>query len=111
MEQPDKEIKTLIITSSTIEIIYENDINEIINKDSTGYKKLYDIWLKEQPMFISDIYKIQMRDLNYASRNNITSINNLNNFFSELNKTEALKFIDYMRKRDLTYEKQKWIIK
>ena len=110
MEEIDKEIKTLLLTLTTIEITYENDIEEIVNKNAEGYKKLYDAWLLEQPMFISDIYKTQMRDLNFAARNNQTSLNNLNIFLSEDNYTEALKFITYMRKRDLTYEKQKWTV-
>jgi hypothetical protein len=110
MEEIDKEIKTLLLTPTTIEITYENDIEEIVNKNAEGYKKLYDAWLLEQPMFISDIYKTQMRDLNFAARNNQTSLNNLNIFLSEDNYTEALKFITYMRKRDLTYEKQKWTV-
>jgi hypothetical protein len=110
MEEIDKEIKTLLLTPTTIEITYENDIEEIVNKNAEGYKKLYDAWLLEQPMFISDIYKTQMRDLNFAARNNQTSLNNLTIFLSEDNYTEALKFITYMRKRDLTYEKQKWTV-
>lgn len=108
MEYLDKEIKQLILTPTTIEITYENNIIEIVNKNGDGYKKLYDAWLLEQPMFISDIYKTQMRDLNFAARNNHESINNLNNFLSDANKDEALKFITYMRKRDLTFERQKW---
>jgi hypothetical protein len=110
MEQLDKEIKELVLTATTIEITYENDVIEIVNKNGGGYKKLYDAWLLEQPMFISDIYKTQMRDLNFAARNNQESINNLNNFLSESNHTEALKFITYMRKRDLTFERQKWTV-
>lgn len=108
MEYLDKEIKQLILTPTTIEITYENNIIEIVNKNGDGYKKLYDAWLLEQPMFISDIYKTQMRDLNFAARNNHESINNLNNFLSQENQDEALKFITYMRKRDLTFERQKW---
>lgn len=110
MEEPDKEIKSLLLTQETIEITYENDIIEIITKDSNGYKKIHDAWLLEQPMFISDIYKTQMRDLNYASRNNSTSLLQLNDFFQPENYDEALKFINYMRKRDLTFEKQKWTV-
>lgn len=110
MEEPDKEIKSLLLTQETIEIIYENDIIEIITKDSNGYKKIHDAWLLEQPMFISDIYKTQMRDLNYASRNNSTSLSQLNEFFQPENYEDALKFINYMRKRDLTFEKQKWTV-
>jgi len=111
MEETDKKIKNLILTTTTIEIIYENDVIEIINKNKDGYKKLYDGWLLEKPMFISDIYKMQMRDLNFASRNNQESLNNLNLFFDENNYNEALKFIEYMRKRkNLTFDKDKWTI-
>ena len=108
MEQPDEEIKTISFTETTVEIIYANDISEIITKDSAGYKKLYDAWLVQQPMFISDIYKTQMRDLTFAARNTIPSVLQMNKFLSEANKDEALKFIDYMRKRDLTFERKKW---
>jgi len=109
MEQPDIEVKDIQITDNDFKIIYENDAIEIIEKSQSGYKKLFDAWLLEQPMFISDIYKTQMRDLNFASRGNETSINQLNSFFKEENKNEVIKFISYMRKRDLTFEKQKWI--
>jgi len=108
MEEQNEEIKTIVFFDNTIEITYNNNIKEIIVKDKEGYKKLYDAWLLEQPMFISDIYKSQMRDLTYASRNNITALGQINNFLSENNKEEALKFINYMRKRDLTNERQKW---
>ena len=109
MEQPDIEIKDLEITDIDFKIIYQNDAIEIIEKNKDGYKKLFDAWLIEQPMFISDIYKTQMRDITFGSRNNQTSVNNLNNFFIENNKIEVIKFLNYMRKRDLTFEKQKWI--
>jgi len=109
MEQPEEEIKSIIFNDDNIHITYMNDIEEIVTKDVEGYKKLYDVWLKEQPMFISDIYKMQMRSLNFIlKKNNETAIQELNNFLSENNREEALKFINYMRKRDLTFEKQKW---
>jgi len=108
MEEQNEEIKTIVFLDKAIEITYNNNVKETIVKDKEGYKKLYDAWLLEQPMFISDIYKSQMRDLTYASRNNITALGQINNFLSESNKDEALKFIIYMRKRDLTNERQKW---
>lgn len=108
MEQPDEEIKTVSFTDTTVEIIYANDKTETIIKDSEGYKKLYTAWLVEQPMFISDIYKTQMRDLTFASRNTIPCVLQMNKFLSETNREEAVKFIEYMRKRDLTFERQKW---
>jgi len=109
MEYPEEDVVDVILTETEIKIIYQNGGNEILTKDKDGYKRMFDEWLKEQPMFISDIFKTQIRDLSFGSRNNQASVNNLNNFFSENNKTEVIKFLNYMRKRDLTFEKQKWI--
>lgn len=109
MEYPEEDVIDVSLTETDITIVYQNGGNEIITKDKVGYKMMYDEWLLEQPMFISDIYKTQMRDLNFAYRNNAVSLDNMNKFFSESNKTEVIKFLNYMRKRDLTFEKSKWI--
>ena len=108
MEYPEEDVVDVSLTETEINIVYQNGGTEILTKNKDGYKKMFDNWLVEQPMFISDIYKTQMRDLNFAARNNHESINNLNNFLSQENQDEALKFITYMRKRDLTFERQKW---
>jgi len=110
MEYLENEIKT-IEYGEVIKIVYDNDEIELIERNKDGYKKLYDAWLKEQPMFISDIFKTQMRDLTFATRGNESSINQLNSFLSEENAEQATKFIVYMRKRDLTFERSKWIKK
>jgi hypothetical protein len=109
MEYPEEDVVDVSLTDTDINIVYQNGGNGILTKDKEGYKKMYDEWLLEQPMFISDIYKTQMRDLSFGSRNNQTSVDNLNKFFSENNKTEVIKFLNYMRKRDITFEKAKWI--
>lgn len=109
MEYPEEDVVDVSLTDTDINIVYQNGGNGILTKDKEGYKKMYDEWLLEQPMFISDIYKTQMRDLSFGSRNNQASVDNLNNFFSESNKTEVIKFLNYMRKRDITFEKNKWI--
>ncbi len=108
MEYVEEQIKDIVMTNDEIQITYMNDMIEVIGKNKEGYKKMYDGWLVEQPRFISDIYKTQMRDLFFASRGNMTNINNLNNFFIENNKTDVLKFLTYMRSRDLTFERDKW---
>ncbi len=109
MEYLDEDVIDVSLTDSDINIVYQNGGNGILTKDKEGYKKMYDEWLLEQPMFISDIYKTQMRDLSFGSRNNQASVDNLNKFFSESNKPEVIKFLNYMRKRDITFEKAKWI--
>ena len=86
----------------------DNNTNEILEKKFETYKRMFDEWLLEQPMFISDIFKNEMRNLNYASRNNENSIQELNRFFSIGNEENVLKFLNYMRSRDLTFEKKKW---
>lgn len=108
MEYLDREIVNISFTPENITIIYDNDQQEIVEKTKEGYLNLYNAWLKENPMFISDIYKSQMRDLTFASRNYSDALHNINVFLTEENREEALKFIVYMRKRDLTYERAKW---
>jgi hypothetical protein len=109
MDFPDEDVLDVLLTYEDITITYQGGGTEVIGKNKDGYKILFDAWLKEQPMFISDIYKTQMRDLTFGARNNQVSVNNLNSFFTENNKVDVIKFINYMRKRDLTFEKEKWI--
>lgn len=103
-------ITSVILSDNTIEVFYndDNNTNEILEKKFETYKMMFDEWLLEQPMFISDIFKNEMRNLNYASRNNENSIQELNRFFSIGNEENVLKFLNYMRSRDLTFEKKKW---
>jgi hypothetical protein len=108
MEYLDLAIKDVVFTNETIELTYENDEKEIVEKTKEGYKKLYNAWLKENPMFISDKFKTQMRDLTYASNGNMTNLNEINGFLSEGNREKAIEFMTYMRTRDLTYERSKW---
>lgn len=106
MDYLENEITEIVFTPETITITYDNNQTEIVEKTKQGYRKLYDAWLKEQPMFISDIYKTQMRDLSFAFRNDEASFNQLSLFLSEENKEEALKFIVYMRREILLLKKQ-----
>jgi len=108
MEYLENEVVSVEFNDISFIITYDNNETEIIERTKQGYRKLYDAWLKEQPMFISDIFKTQMRDLTFASNGNQVAMNELNNFLSETNKEQAIKFIVYMRKRDLTFERAKW---
>lgn len=108
MEYLENEITDIVFTPESITITYDNDKIEIVEKTKEGYRKLYDAWLLEEPMFITDSYKTQMRDLAMSFRKDDSSFNNLNAYLSQENKEEALKFIIYMRKRDLAFERAKW---
>jgi hypothetical protein len=103
-------ITSVILTDTTIEVCYDDDNNthQILQKNQQTYKQMYDEWLLEQPMFISDIFKNEMRNLSYSCGNNEKSIQELNSFFSNGNQEKVLKFLNYMRSRDLTFEKKKW---
>ena len=81
MEYLDLAVKDIVFTNETIELTYENDAKEVVQKRREGYKDLYNAWLKENPMFISDKFKTQIRDLTYASNGNETNLNEINNEF------------------------------
>jgi len=66
MEYLENEIVNMVFTPESFTITYDNDKTEVVEKNMDGYRNLYNAWLKEQPMFISDIYKTQMRDLTFA---------------------------------------------
>ncbi len=110
MDFKSNSITSVVLTDTTIEVFYddENNTSEILEKNHDTYKRMNQEWLVEQPMFISDIFKNEMRNLNYASRNNESAVRELNSFFSVGNEETVLKFLNYMRTRDLTFEKKKW---
>jgi hypothetical protein len=94
---------------SELIITYDNNLTETLVKGKETYDKMYKEWLKEQPPFISDIYKQTMNNIILSAiHHNNKCITDLNGFFIADNKEEVLKFIKYMRTRDLTQEKLKW---
>jgi dihydrofolate reductase len=109
MEYINNKIVDITFIENTMIIYYDNNETEslILGKDT--YKKMYKEWLVEQPPFISDIYKKNMNNIILSSiHNNQDCVNSLNNFFVYNNKEDVIKFINYMRSRDLTQEKLKW---
>ena len=109
MEYTNNKISDIAFIENTMIIYYDNNETEslILGKDT--YSKMYKEWLVEQPPFISDIYKQNMNNIILSSiHNNPDCVNALNNFFVDNNKEEVIKFLDYMRTRDLTQEKLKW---
>ena len=117
MEQlgpPPVEIKDVSINDETsmIVVTYENDNVEEIPKGPDGYIKMHKEWLVDEPPHISDIYKVQMRDIILVSINNDQGcLNNINSFFVNENKVAVVKFIKYMRTRDLSDAKKIWTVR
>jgi hypothetical protein len=109
MEYTNSKISDIAFIENTMIIYYNNNETEslILGKDT--YSKMYKEWLVEQPPFISDIYKQNMNNIILSTiHNNPDCVRALNNFFVDSNKEEVIKFINYMRSRDLTQEKLKW---
>jgi len=109
MENINNKIVDIVFNENNMIISYDNEQTETLSIGKETYSKMYKEWLVEQPPFISDIYKQNMNNIILSSiHNNIDCANTLNNFFVENNKQEVIKFINYMRSRDLTQEKLKW---
>ena len=90
-------------------ITYDNELTETLVVGKETYDKMYKEWLKEQPPFISDVYKQMMNNIILtAIHNNQKCVTDLNSFFRVENKDEVINFIKYMRSRDLTQEKLRW---
>lgn len=113
MEQVGIEISNVVIDeSNTIVISYVNNETERLPKTVETYKRLYADWLENDPPFISDIFKVQMRDIILASINNDeVCINELENFFTNSNIEEVKRFLVYMRERDTAPARSIWTAK
>jgi hypothetical protein len=109
MEYITNEVVDVSFNGEDITVSYDNNLTETFTIGKVAYDKMYKEWLKEQPPFISDIYKQVMNNIILSSiHNNQKCITDLNGFFVAENKEDVLKFIKYMRTRDLTQEKLKW---
>jgi hypothetical protein len=113
MEQVGIEISNVVIDeSNTIVISYINNETERLPKTVETYKRLYADWLEQDPPFISDIFKVQMRDIILASINNDSvCIEELDKFFSNSNIEEVKRFLVYMRDRDTAPARSLWTAK
>ena len=109
MEHINSELVDITFDDNKMIIAYDNGLTETLVIGKETYEKMYKEWLVEQPPFISDVYKINMNNIILASiHKKQECITSLNGFFVADNKDEAIKFIKYMRGRDLTQEKLKW---
>ena len=109
MENTNSTLVDITFTENSFTITYDNELTETLVIGKETYEKMYIEWLKEQPPFISDVYKQNMNNIILtAIHKKKESIAELNGFFREENKVEVLNFIKYMRGRDLTQEKLRW---
>jgi hypothetical protein len=109
MENSGVEIQNVVLKDSIIEVAYENGAIETLPNNLDTYKAFYNLWLKDNPPFISDIHKVIMRNIILASTLDNPDgkyIHELNMFFS--NDPNMIKrFLTYMRKRVDTLPEKK----
>ena len=100
MEYSDLDINSIEKHDDHIKIIYSNNQLEIMNISLETYKQMNEKWLKATPMFLTDKYKDNMRNISFAAiQSRQTCINELNKFFKTESEKNIKDFLTYMRKR------------
>lgn len=108
MENPGIDIQSVQLASGNIVVAFVNGATESYPNTADTYKLFHDKWLKDNPPFISDRYKVQMRNIILASINNNTKcINDMKKYFETPNEETVKKFFTYMRNRDSILPAQK----
>lgn len=111
MENIGTELQSVQLSGENIVITYVNGAVETLPNNVETYKLFYNKWLLSNPPFISDLYKVQMRNITLASiNNNQKCIADLTKYFQSPNEAVVQKFFTYMRKRDiiLPAKKAQW---
>lgn len=110
MDNEGIEIDSVEFTENDIIIKYQNNTIETLPRTIETYKAFHNKWLVENPPFISDIYKAQMRNIILSCiNNNKNCIEELNQFFQSPNEETVKKFFTYMRNRHITLPPKKAI--
>lgn len=88
-------------------------LHERVELNEQYYLNIYDSFIKDVPVFISDKHKQIMKHINFVkiNKDKELSIKSLENFFS--NNENATKFLKYIRTRKdaILAEKSKWTVK
>lgn len=111
MENPGVEITSVDLSDNQIKITYANDAIEILPTNHDTYQKFHETWLVPNPPFITDRFKIEMKDITLCTINHKQSCEDcLDKFFSPSNEAKVKDFLTYMRKRSdiLPAERAKW---
>lgn len=109
MENLGNIITDVIIIDDNIFITYDNGSIETLPKTVDTYKRMYEMWLIDEPIFISDKFKQMLNNL-ILINSDIKHIEKINDFFVESNIVNVKKFLIYMRGRKeyIAAEKIKW---
>lgn len=108
MEQEGVDIASVELSNNEIKVIYANGATETLTNSTDTYKAFYDKWLLNTPPFISDKFKVQMRDISLATlTHKSSSISALAQYFQSPNEANVKSFFAYMRSRDTILPPQK----
>ena len=106
----DKNIITIEVIGDVLHINYDDTSMEILELSEENYKKMYELWFKEVPMFISDKHKEVIKSLNFVkiNKDKLNNMSFLNNYFKDVEKAKL--FFNYMkiRKNKILNDKKAW---
>ena len=112
------EISNINSVDNVLFIDYLNEIDnsilqERVELNEEYYLYIYNTFIKDVPVFISDKYKQILKHINFVkiNKDKEISIKSLEEFFSDNNN--ATKFLKYIRTRKniILAEKSKWTVK
>ena len=110
MENIDKNITTIEVIGDVLHINYDDTSMEILELTEENYKKMFELWFKEVPMFISDKHKEVIKSLNFVkiNKDKLNNMSFLNKYFKDTEKAKV--FFDYMkiRKDKILNDKKGW---
>lgn len=100
MEHAGVEIRSVQLADGNVIVTYENDAVETLTNTKDTYTAIYNHWIKDNPPFISDSHKLEMRNITLAAiNNNEKCLSDLSAYFQSPNEETVKKFFTYMRKR------------
>lgn len=111
MENKGIEISSIDLSNNEIKISYQNNAIETLPNNHSTYQLFYDSWIVSNPPFITDRFKIQIKDITMCCINHKQSCEDcLDNFFKPGNEKTVKEFLTYMRKRSeiIPLERVKW---
>jgi len=111
MDNQGVEITSVQLPAGSIVIKYANGATETLPNTHATYEMMHEKWIIPLPPFITDKYKIQMRDITLCCINHNEKCEcAIKDFFTSPNEEQVMKFLKYMRSRHiiLPEEKAKW---
>lgn len=111
MENPGVEISSVDLSNENITVTYANNAIEVLPNTHESHQKMNETWIKTNPPFISDRFKVEMKNISLSCiSGNKKCCCDIEKFFSSPNEDKVKQFFTYMRKRDsiLPEQRSKW---